>query len=497
MTTNQDSSPKRRQRLVSFRFLLFILFIAALVPVAFAGWRELYNGFLEHSAPEIVVTQFPRGVGLTPVAVKLRLSDVGAGLDEVVVRTIQKGAAKEILRQSLAGQQSADITIEFPGEKSSLSEGEGELEVKAFDRSFWNNKTVKSFALKIDYRRPKVEVLSTQHNARQGGAQLIIYRATDEALALSGVKVGNNTFLGYPARGLDKDFDDRSLFMALYAIDQNQDPAKTAVRVFAEDEVGNAVSAQFYNKIQPRPVRELNVPMSEDVLLNTISDLAQKNYDQLAEAAKLSGQTLEFDTKKGGKERLLERFGLVNANLRSLSENEISAELKNPRFDRFWFSPMLPQVGGSVQYGYSDVLHYQFEGKEIGATKSNGFEISFARNSDDVEAVYDGIVIFAENIGTYGNIVALDHGLGLVTLYGHLGSIAVHKGESVKAGQQIGYAGRSGLSRNLNVFFQTRVHGIAVDPSEWLDKNWFYAHINAKIDEVKQALGIPILRPVS
>jgi murein DD-endopeptidase MepM/ murein hydrolase activator NlpD len=490
-----EKAGQKPKRILSLRFLFFILLVAALVPVAFAGWSELYAGFLEHSEPQIEVLQFPRGVGLAPVSIKLRLTDQGAGLDEVVVRTTQKGNAREILRQSLGGQQATEITVEFPGDKSALEEGAAEFEVRAFDRSFWNNRAIKTFPLKVDYRRPKVEVLTGQHNARVGGAQLIIYRATDESLALSGIKVGGTSFLGYPARGLDKDLDDRSLFVALYAFDQFQDPNKTPIRVFAEDEVGNAVSAQFYNKVQPRPERVLGVPLTEDVLLNSVAPLADEYLPKLIEAAKQSGQQLVVNNKKGGKERLLEKLAIVNKNLRVYSENEISGMLKAPRFERFWFQPFVRQVG-VVQFGFSDELRYIVEGKEVAQTRANGFEIAMQRDQGDVVAASDGIIIFADSIGTYGNLVAIDHGLGLVSLYGHLSAARVKRGDQVKAGQVIGVAGRSGFSRNSNLFFQVRVHGIPVDPTEWSDRNWFYAHVNAKIDEVKQLLGIPIYRTV-
>ena len=151
---SKNETIKKKPLFLRPRFLVFILLVAALVPIAFAGWAELYANFLERRAPEVEVLQFPRGVGLTPVAIKLRLSDSGAGLDEVVVRTIQKNVSKEILRQNLNGQNSAEISIEFPGDKSALSEGEATFEVKAFDTSLWNNGTTKSFPLKVDYRRP-------------------------------------------------------------------------------------------------------------------------------------------------------------------------------------------------------------------------------------------------------------------------------------------------------------------------------------------------------
>ncbi len=482
-------------RIFSFRFLLFILFVAALVPVAFAGWSELYSGFLETSPPQIKVVDFPRGIGITPVSVVLELKDSGAGLDEVVVRTKQRGAGKEILRQSLGGRPDARVTIDFPGDKSALEEGNAEFEVKVFDRSFWNNQTERSYPLKVDYHRPKIEVLTTQHNARHGGSQLLFYRATDQALALSGVKVGSQTFLGYPARGIDKDFDDPSVFVVLYAVDLSNDISKVPVRVFAEDEVGNAVSAQFYNKIQARPLRSYQVPLTEDFLVRQVAQLAEKNLQKLQEEATRSGNTLNLPGSDQGDARLYAQFDLVNSKLRDLNDDELVSLLKNPRFDRLWFNPLVRQAG-TITSGYSDQLNYTFDGKVLGSTLQTGFEVQLPRDNPDVMAICDGIVVFTRDLGVYGNTVAIDHGLGLVSIYAHLENIAVHQGDSVKAGQRLAFAGKSGFSRSQNMLLQVRIHGVPVDPVEWWDKNWFYAHINSKIEEVKRTLGIPILRPL-
>ncbi|MBN8550018.1 MAG: M23 family metallopeptidase [Deltaproteobacteria bacterium] len=495
VSESHNRGSKSGGRLLSFRFLLFILFVAALVPVAFAGWSELYSGFLERSAPEIRVVEFPRGIGLTPVSVVLELSDRGAGLDEVVVRTKQRGNSKEILRQSLGGRAQAKVTVDFPGEKSGLEEGSAEFEVRVFDRSFWNNQTEKVLPLKIDYRKPRVEVLTTQHNARHGGSQLVFYKASDPTLILSGVKVGNETFLGYPARGIDSSFDDPSVFVALYAVDIESDISKVPVRVFAEDEVGNATSVSFYNKIQNRPRRSYTVNLNEEFLARQVSELAESNFQKMADAAKAAGESIEYRAPKQSKERLIEKFQLVNTRLRELNENEIVSLLKAPRFERYWTAPFSRQ-GGTIQSGFSDEITYAFDGKNIGNFTQNAYEILMSRDASEVYAANDGIVAFAENIGVYGNTIAIDHGLGLVSLYAHLDNMSVRRGDAVKVGQTIGYAGRSGLSRGLNMLFQLRVHGIPVDPVEWWDKSWFYAHINSKIEEVKQALGIPILRPV-
>jgi septal ring factor EnvC (AmiA/AmiB activator) len=65
--------------------------------------------------------------------------------------------------------------------------------------------------------------------------------------------------------------------------------------------------------------------------------------------------------------------------------------------------------------------------------------------------------------------VIVDHGDQIYTLYGHLGSAAVHKGDRVDAATTVGLAGRN-PSGNPSLYFEVRVDGKAVDPLQWLKR---------------------------
>ncbi|MCB0310178.1 MAG: M23 family metallopeptidase [Bdellovibrionales bacterium] len=479
-------------RIVSLKFVVFLFFVAMLVPVAIAGWSRIAP-FLEYNSPQITVTEMLRGIGRTPVSMRIELRDDGAGLDEVVIRTQQRGTPRLLLRKNLNGEKRKQVSIEFLGDKSDLEEGTAFLEIRAFDRSFWSNRAEVSIPLEVDYRKPKIEVITTQHNAAQGGSQLIFYRAYDESLAVSGVKVGNQTFLGFPARGIDNNFEDPAVFLALYASELGNDPQNISVRAFAEDRVGNATSVSFYNKIQARSWREITIKLTESYLRENINELANVNFYKMREFAGRGGENLDFKTPKGSNQRLIEQFSFVNTYLRQMSDAEISGLLKGPRFERYFEGPFSPQEG-SLRSIFGDKITYTFDGVVAGRARSNGYEYSMPKEHSDVIAANSGVVIFSENIGTYGRVIAIDHGLGLTSLYAWLDHTLVNKGDTVKIGQKIGAAGTSGLSPDTRVYFELRLHGVPVDPREWLDKRWYYSHITAKINEVKKIMGIPIYR---
>ena len=92
-----------------------------------------------------------------------------------------------------------------------------------------------------------------------------------------------------------------------------------------------------------------------------------------------------------------------------------------------------------------------------------------------------GRVIFTEELGIYGNIAVIDHGLGLMTLYSHLSEFRVKPGDEVKAGQTVGTTGITGLAAGDHVHFGVLVSGVPVQPLEWLDAKWVQNNISSRL----------------
>jgi len=81
-----------------------------------------------------------------------------------------------------------------------------------------------------------------------------------------------------------------------------------------------------------------------------------------------------------------------------------------------------------------------------------------------------GVVRSAGPRGGYGNAVEIDHGNGLVTLYGHAADLSVNAGDSVAAGQVIGTVGSTGRSTGPHLHFEVRQGGRAVHPDVLLKR---------------------------
>ena len=85
-------------------------------------------------------------------------------------------------------------------------------------------------------------------------------------------------------------------------------------------------------------------------------------------------------------------------------------------------------------------------------------------NRHPILAANSGTVKLAEHSGSYGNYVILDHGGGVMTLYGHMTNYIVSTGQSVKIGQVIGYVGSTGWSTGPHLHFGVLKNGTFINP---------------------------------
>ena len=92
-----------------------------------------------------------------------------------------------------------------------------------------------------------------------------------------------------------------------------------------------------------------------------------------------------------------------------------------------------------------------------------------AAEGTEIYAAADGVVLAAQEHYSWGNFVEIDHGtdadgLRWVTLYAHMKSCAVVPGQTVTAGQVIGYVGSTGYTTGNACHFEMHVNGTLVEP---------------------------------
>lgn len=122
---------------------------------------------------------------------------------------------------------------------------------------------------------------------------------------------------------------------------------------------------------------------------------------------------------------------------------------------------------GQLPWPVQGQIVQRFGASHGGETSASGIIIQ-AQAGQFVRAVNAGQVIYADWLKGYGWVIVLDHGNGLMSLYGHNQSLLKAPGDEVKAGDSVALVGQSGGLGRPGLYFEIRQKGSAVDPLAWL-----------------------------
>lgn len=122
-------------------------------------------------------------------------------------------------------------------------------------------------------------------------------------------------------------------------------------------------------------------------------------------------------------------------------------------------------VQGQITSTFGQRVHPVFKTKMM----HTGMDIRAPRGTP-VRAAGPGEVLFAGWLRGYGQVIIIDHGNNLSSVYAHLSSMSVREGSAVKKGQTIGAVGSTGTATGAHLHFEVRVGGDARDPMRYLRK---------------------------
>ena len=120
-------------------------------------------------------------------------------------------------------------------------------------------------------------------------------------------------------------------------------------------------------------------------------------------------------------------------------------------------------TSGTVNSEFGMRQHPQFNTR----IKHTGIDIA-APIGTPVISVAAGEVLFAGWLRGYGQVIIIDHGGNLTTVYAHLSRMDVRENQSVSAGQAIGGVGSTGISTGSHLHFEVRINGDARNPRDYL-----------------------------
>ena len=91
-----------------------------------------------------------------------------------------------------------------------------------------------------------------------------------------------------------------------------------------------------------------------------------------------------------------------------------------------------------------------------------------ARAGEEVRAIADGRVVFADWLRGFGNLLIVDHGDAYMSLYGNNEALYRQVGDTIRAGEPVAAVGASGGNADSGLYFELRHQGRPLDPLEWV-----------------------------
>jgi murein DD-endopeptidase MepM/ murein hydrolase activator NlpD len=409
----------------------------------------------EGAAPTVAFDHDYKALG-RDAPLKVTVQDAGTGLKHVTIRFKQKDKETVLADDSLDSSPSKTYGLgQLIKDKFKVEEGTAGLNITASDGSLRHlmrgNRTEVTKDLVFDLNPPRLEVLSAQHYINQGGSECVLYRVSDD-VEVSGVQVGPHFFPGFPVTGADP-----KLRFSLFALEYDQ-PADTLARVIARDAAGNQSVATFWQKVFPKKFRSRDIVLDDGFVQKAVADI------------------LPHTTEIKDQGEPIKRFVALNSILRKKNHETIAMLAKQSPPQFLWNGPFLQLSNSKVEASFADRRTYIYKGQRVDQQDHVGFDLSVVRHYP-VEAANDGKVILAEYFGIYGNAVLIDHGAGLISLYGHMSSIDVKQGQLVKKKDALGKSGDTGMAGGDHLHFGLFLQGVPINPTEWWDEKWIRDHV--------------------
>jgi murein DD-endopeptidase MepM/ murein hydrolase activator NlpD len=330
-----------------------------------------------------------------------------------------------------------------------LHDGKARLIIEAESNDLRGSVDSITSEVEIITQPPRITADGAQHYINQGGSELVVFTPSGYVTD-SGVRVGKYTFRSFPHPSqANQRF---SLFA--YPWDLPVDAVPVA---YARNPAGAEATARFWYKVFPKKFRARDLPIDDAFLDKVVNQI-----------------------DPGGSGDLLARFLKINGEMRR-KNNQTLADLRLKTADKFlWSGPFLPLTNAAVESAFADKRSYIYKGKKVDEQVHLGFDLAVTLHVS-VPAANDGRVVWADNLGIYGNCVVVDHGYGLQSIYGHLSEIAVKPGAMVKKSQSLGKSGSTGLAGGDHLHFSMQVDGVQVNPIEWWDEHWIKDRILSKV----------------
>lgn len=437
----------------SSRSIFSFLVLAAVLGVVYTG----YLLFKDTTPPEIVL--LPETKRVYPgEKFTVTVTDSGSHIRSVTA-TVRKNSQMQVLHKTVFTDKANTQTVEFALKDTSLRDGAFTLIVNAADGSFagfgQGNSATREYALTLDATPPKVMIKTAHPYIRRGGTGCISYTLSRD-VEKTGVRVGSMFFPGFKQENGD--------YVCFFPFPYYMTTQEYRPQLVVTDLGGN-------EHVTRVPFYYLNHVFKQDTV---------RINDRFLET-----KMPEFAAQLPGTTAPLELFNKVNGELRQSNAAKLLEIGQKSAPTALWNDAFLPLPNGAVKAGFGEHRTYLYNGEKQNVEATHlGLDLASLAQSP-VPAGNDGVVVFADYLGIYGNLVVIDHGLGLQSLYSHLSEISVTEGQPIARGDTLGRTGVSGMAVGDHLHFGILVSGLEVSPIEWLDRKWIRDNITDRLEEVK------------
>ena len=429
------------------------------------------------TSPVVGVTPPVRTVGInTPITATITNPH---GVRYVAAYLEQNGAhyplyeEKAPARRLFWSRHQPPRTVTFEAGKNrapDLKEGKARMVVEAISNDLRGSSNSAAYDVDVVLAPPRVIPDDLQHYINQAGMELVTFTAAG-SWNEAGVKVGDHLFRSFPLPGKPAD---QRFSMFAYAWDL---PADITPVVYARNQAGTEATAHFWFKLFPKKFRVRDFPIDDALMEKLVTSVDPTG--QLA-----SGPDL------------LSRFLKINGEMRQKNNQQMSDIRFKTEEKILWNGPFIHY--GKEEANFADDRNYIYHGKKVDQQVHLGFDLSDVQNAP-VNAANDGRVVWASDLGIYGNCIVLDHGYALQSVYGHMRQIDVKVGDLVKKGQKMGIAGQTGLAGGVHVHFSMQIDGVQINPREWWDEHWIHDRILSKLapESARSSSALAAVTPIA
>ncbi len=406
----------------------------------------------DHRAPSISLG--PDTEGLTNLN-KVYVVDIvdKSGIKSIDI-IVHRGSQSLKIAEYIFDETVTEFSTEFIFAEAKLPDGAFSLEIQARDKSYaklgFGNKSSKKYHFEMDTQAPKISVLSPSPSVRRGGSGLVTY-STSLDVVETGITFDGLFFPAYP----NADGDYVCLFPFPYFLGRSN----YVPEIMAKDKAGNVTSSRLMFTLVNRIFLDDEIKITDTFLANKEEELRKIYPSDLP---------------------ILEVYKIVNNQIRQ--ENQaVLKELSKLTAPKFHFTEsFLRQPKSVVRGSFGDSRTYTYNGEKFDFQYHTGIDFASVKE-DTVVAANKGEVIYTGYLGIYGNLVVVDHGRGLQSLYSHLTDTHVKVGDMVERGDSLGTTGISGLAVGDHLHLGFMINGIEVQPTEWFDAVWVRNNITSRM----------------